>query len=84
MNYITATIPFVQITHTVSALNIMYLPEFHDFFEQHYPNFKIWNNAVHYPKWICASVLSQVLKKIITDKLLRHEWLPNTKVRYKH
>lgn len=70
---------FVQITHTVSALNIMYLPEFHDFFEQHYPNFKIWNNAVHYPKWICASVLPASAKKIITDKLLRHEWLPQYK-----
>ena len=67
---------FVQITHTVSALNIMYLPEFHDYFKQHYPNFKIWNNAVHYPKWICASVLPANAKKIITDKLLRHEWLP--------
>ena len=70
---------FVQITHTVSVLNIMYLPEFHNYFEQHFPNFKIWNNAVHYPKWICASVLPKKAKKQITDKLLRHDWLPQYK-----
>lgn len=67
---------FVQITHTVSALNILYLPEFHNYFEQNYPNFKIWNNAVHYPKWICAGVLPMKAKKQIADKLLRHDWLP--------
>jgi len=66
---------FVQITHTVTALNIMYLPEFHEYFETTYPNFKIWNNAVHYPKWISAPVLPAKAKKLITDKLLRHNWL---------
>lgn len=67
---------FVQITHTVSALNIMYLPEFHDYFKEHYPKFKIWNNAVHYPKWICAAVLPGKAKKEISDILYRHDWLP--------
>lgn len=70
---------FVQITHTVSALNIMYLPEFHTYFKENYPKFKIWNNAVHYPKWICAGVLPAKAKVMIEDKLLGYEWLPQYK-----
>jgi len=70
---------FVQITHTVSAINIFYLPEFHEYFKEHYPNFKIWNNAVHFPKWISAAVLPKSAKRKISDKLLRYGWLPRYK-----
>jgi len=67
---------FVQITHTVTALNILYLPDFHEYFKTTFPNFKIWNNSVHYPKWISPPVLPKSAKKMITDKLLRYDWLP--------
>jgi organic radical activating enzyme len=64
----------IQITHTITALNIMYLPEFHDFFQEHFPNFKIWNNIAHYPKWLTCSVLPAYAKKNITEKLSNHNW----------
>jgi len=67
---------FVQITHTVTALNILYLPDFHEYFKTTFPNFKIWNNSVHYPKWISPPVLPKSAKKIVSDKLLRYDWLP--------
>ena len=64
----------MQITHTVTALNIMYLPEFHDYFHKHYPTFKIWNNIAHYPKWLTCNVLPAFAKKIITQQLQEHTW----------
>ena len=70
---------FVQITHTVTALNILYLPDFHEYFKTTFPNFKIWNNSVHYPKWISPPILPESAKKLITDKLLQYEWLPQYK-----
>tara|TARA_Y100000389_G_scaffold191678_1_gene218231 strand:+ start:2900 stop:4321 length:1422 start_codon:yes stop_codon:yes gene_type:complete len=70
---------FVQITHTVTALNILYLPDFHEYFKTTFPNFKIWNNSVHYPKWISPPVLPKSAKELITDKLLKYEWLPQYK-----
>jgi organic radical activating enzyme len=64
----------IQITHTVTALNVMYLPEFYDYFNKHYPTFKIWNNIAHYPKWITASVLTNFAKKHITELLTNHNF----------
>jgi len=69
----------MQITHTVTALNIMYLPEFHDYFHTHYPEFKIWNNIAHYPKWLTCSVLPAFAKKIITQQLTDHAWTSDYK-----
>ena len=64
----------VQITHTVTALNIMYLPEFYEYFKNRWPNFKIWNNIAHYPKWITCAVLPARAKKEITNKLHRYDF----------
>ena len=69
----------IQITHTITALNIMYLPEFHDFFQEHFPNFKIWNNIAHYPKWMTASVLPAFARKTLTQMLEEHTWTPDYK-----
>mgnify|MGYP003950747805 FL=1 len=69
----------MQITHTVTALNVMYLPEFHDYFNKHYPEFKIWNNIAHYPKWMTASVLPAFARKQITQSLQDHTWTPDYK-----
>ena len=65
----------VQITHTVTALNVMYLPEFHDYFKEHFPNFKIWNNLAHYPKWIAVNALPEKAKNVITTALTNHEFV---------
>lgn len=64
----------IQITHTVTSLNVMYMPEFYDYFEKTYPRFKIWNNIAHYPKWITASVLPAFAKKQITTILTEHDF----------
>lgn len=64
----------IQITHTVTSLNVMYMPEFYDYFEKTYPTFKIWNNIAHYPKWITASVLPAFAKKQITNLLEDHDF----------
>ena len=59
----------VQITHTVTALNVMYMPEFYEYFKNRWPNFNIWNNIAHYPKWLTCAVLPTSAKKEITKKL---------------
>jgi len=64
----------VQITHTVTALNVMYLPEFYDYFRNRWPQFKIWNNIAHYPKWLTCAVLPNFAKKQITASLQEHDF----------
>ena len=59
----------IQITHTVTALNVMSLGEFHEYFETHYPQFHIWDNVAHYPKWLTPSVLPDYVKQHITTTL---------------
>lgn len=64
----------IQITHTVTALNVMYLKEFHDYFNVHYPGIKIWNNIAHFPKWITPNVLPAKAKKHIIRKMESEDW----------
>ena len=71
----TGTYPVnVQITHTITALNVMYLPEFHEYFKNRWPNFKIWNNFAHYPKWLTCAVLPASAKKQITQQLQDYDF----------
>lgn len=70
----------IQITHTLSALNVMYLPEFYDYFAEHFPKFNIWNNIVNHPKWLNMSVLPKATKKVITKQLKTHDWKHNMSV----
>jgi len=64
----------VQISHTITALNVMYLPEFHEYFKNRWPAFKIWNNFAHYPKWITCSVLPVKAKQEITEQLQAYDF----------
>ena len=64
----------VQITHTVTALNVNYLDKFHDYFCKHYPKFNVWYNLAHYPKWLTCSVLPANAKAQITEKLQNHNF----------
>ena len=64
----------VQITHTVTALNVMYLPEFYEYFTNRWPEFNIWNNIAHYPKWLTCAVLPINAKKEITNKLQAYDF----------
>ena len=47
----------------------MYMPEFYEYFKNRWPNFNIWNNIAHYPKWLTCAVLPTSAKKEITKKL---------------
>ena len=71
----------IQLTHTVTALNIMSLSEFHQYFETNYPRFHIWNNVAHYPKWLTPSVLPRYVKKYITNKLGQYQFKNKTEIR---
>ena len=64
----------VQISHTITALNVMYLPEFHEYFKNRWPAFKIWNNFAHYPKWITCAVLPAKAKNEITTILQDYDF----------
>ena len=52
----------------------MYLPEFHEYFKNRWPNFKIWNNFAHYPKWLTCAVLPASAKKQITQQLQDYDF----------
>jgi pyruvate-formate lyase-activating enzyme len=64
----------IQLTHTVTALNISSLVEFHKYFERHYPEFHIWNNVAHYPKWLTPSVLPINAKQSITESVNSYQF----------
>lgn len=65
---------FIQITHTVTALNVMYLPEFHTFFEERWPRWRIWNNLALFPTWIGPDVFPDEHKEEIISHIMSKEW----------
>ena len=52
----------------------MYLPEFYEYFTNRWPEFNIWNNIAHYPKWLTCAVLPMNAKKEITNKLQAYDF----------
>ena len=70
----------IQITHTVTALNVMSLGEFHSYFETYYPEFHIWDNVAHYPKWLTPSVLPGYVKEHITADLKTIQFKNSTEI----
>jgi MoaA/NifB/PqqE/SkfB family radical SAM enzyme len=55
------------ICHTISSLNVYYIPEFLEFFND--KDWHLYLNLVHYPDHFCAQVFPDAIKKIICDKL---------------
>jgi len=55
-------------TYTISWINAYRLPEFHDWVKQNTPEFKIWNNIVHYPNHMSITMLPSSEKQRIEDK----------------
>jgi hypothetical protein len=60
----------VGITCTVSALNVMYLAEFHSIFADRWPEFRIFHNTAFYPSWYNPSVFPEECKPDIVKPLV--------------
>lgn len=61
-------------TYTISWLNAYDLPEFHSFVKNNTPEFRIWNNIVHYPAHMSIDMLPNDEKQRIQDKWDMYDW----------
>ena len=61
----------IGISHTITAMNIHYLAEFHKEFQKRWPTFKIYHNIARYPTWYNPSVFPEEIKKQIVKPLNR-------------
>lgn len=66
----------MQVTCTIGWQNAWYLPEIHQFFYDNAPNFRIWNNIIHYPHHMTLWAIPQEFKAAIADKWLNFDWKP--------
>ena len=64
----------ISYTHTIGWLNAWYVPEFHDWVEKSTPDFKIWNNIIHYPRHMSLVMLPLETKEKIKNKWSKHDW----------
>jgi hypothetical protein len=69
----------VGITCTITALNVMYLAEFHGIFADRWPEFRIFHNTAFYPSWYNPSVFPEECKPDIVKPLVKstyaHEYI---------
>lgn len=70
----TSTRVSVGITCTITALNVMYLPEYHKIFEDRWPEFEIFHNIAHKPTWYNPNVFPTKLKSLIADNIKMGEY----------
>ena len=61
---------FSGITCTVTALNIMYLAEFHEVFQERWPNFHVFHNIANLPSWYNPNVFPNEMKEAIVKPLV--------------
>lgn len=61
-------------TYTISWINAYRLPEFHDWVKENTPEFRIWNNIVHYPNHMSITMLPSNEKQRIEDKWKNYNW----------
>jgi MoaA/NifB/PqqE/SkfB family radical SAM enzyme len=57
-----------DICHTISSLNVFYIPEFIEYFER---DWSIYLNLVHWPHYYAITIFPDKIKEIIVDKLER-------------
>lgn len=63
-----------DICHTISSLNVFYIPEFIDYFGHDWP---IYLNLVHWPNYYAITIFPDKIKELIVDKLSgipEHDW----------
>jgi MoaA/NifB/PqqE/SkfB family radical SAM enzyme len=56
-------------THTVSWMNIWYLPVFHQFVYENWPKITIWNNVVHGPAYFSPWALPEPVKDAVRSRI---------------
>jgi MoaA/NifB/PqqE/SkfB family radical SAM enzyme len=61
-------------TYTISWINAIEIPEFHTWVKQNTPEFRIWNNIVHYPPHMTLYNIPDITKKEIEKKLSNFDW----------
>ena len=63
-----------DICHTISSLNVFYIPEFIDYFGNDWP---IYLNLVHWPNYYAITIFPDKIKELIVEKLSvipEHDW----------
>lgn len=61
-------------THTISWLNLLYIPEFHKYVEERLNGLWIFNNLVHYPDHMAITSLPSGPSREIAGILSEHSW----------
>jgi hypothetical protein len=61
-------------SHTIGWLNSWYLPEFHSWAKEHTPNFRIWDNIIHWPRHMSIIMLPKTAKEKIQTKWQNYDW----------
>lgn len=69
----------IGISHTITAMNVMYLAEFYEIFQERWPTFKIYNNIARFPTWFNPSVFPEECKPEIVKPLLENNLPENIK-----
>ena len=58
-----------SMTHTVSWMNIWYLPDFHEYTSTHWPDIPIWNTVVYGPKHFSPWALPEPVREKVRERL---------------
>ena len=61
-------------THTISWVNAFNVPDFHDWVKENTPEFRIWDNIVHYPLHLTITMIPDEYKAKIKEKWLAYDF----------
>lgn len=61
-------------TYTTSWIDAYFLPEFHQWVKEYVPEFRIWNNIVHWPEHMSLTTIPKEVKDKIKDKWSKYDW----------
>lgn len=61
-------------SHTIGWINAWQLPEFHSWIKEHTPNFRIWDNIIHWPRHMSIIMLPKSAKEKIEQKWKSFDW----------
>lgn len=61
-------------THTIGWLNAYVVPEFHSWVKENTPEFRIWNNVIHWPRHMSIVMLPASAKEKIQNKWSEVDW----------
>ena len=64
----------IQISFTLGWINALDLPRMHTLVKTEFPNFKIWNNLIHYPDWMSLKSAPEKLKEHIYSLWKDYDW----------